>query len=181
VVLVHAELRSKRQSDAPIEQRCDDAAVHNATRIEVVRLKVEVDFARTLAERHESQAHPLCELARTETLANRGLERRIKHGRDGSGASHQQANVRRKQAKRSSMTSTRKAEAPIDLWGRRCLPLSPAFSTQPIGAFRSAQVIGGGGQRQHRQKARSLRRSAGGTRERAMNIAESFFYARASS
>src|SRR2546428_452070 len=34
-----------------------------------------------------------------------------------------------------------KAEAPIDLWCRRCLPLSPAFSTQPNGALRRRRKL----------------------------------------
>jgi hypothetical protein len=32
------------------------------------------------------------------------------------------------------------ANAPINLWGRRCLPLSPTFSTQPNGALQCAKL-----------------------------------------
>ena len=34
----------------------------------------------------------------------------------------------------------RKANAPINFWGRRCLPLSPTFSTQPNGALQAAKL-----------------------------------------
>jgi hypothetical protein len=32
------------------------------------------------------------------------------------------------------------ANAPINFWGRRCLPLSPTFSTQPNGALQCAKL-----------------------------------------
>jgi hypothetical protein len=37
----------------------------------------------------------------------------------------------------------KKSNTPIDLWGRRCLPLSPTFSTQPFGALQGAKVRSG--------------------------------------
>jgi hypothetical protein len=37
------------------------------------------------------------------------------------------------------------ANAPINFWGRRCLPLSPTFSTQPNGASQAAKLRTGNG------------------------------------
>ena len=38
------------------------------------------------------------------------------------------------------MMCARESAIPSDLWGRRCLPLSPAFSTQPLGIAQVAKV-----------------------------------------
>ena len=77
---VGAELRPVRKARSHVEHPCDDAAVHDATWVQVMRLQLQADLARAVAERNELETHPAREVRVFEARAHRRFRCRVKHG-----------------------------------------------------------------------------------------------------